>query len=130
LGLKVSKKCLYGLKNFRHIFQYGYQNNPEFYAAFEAVVKLRKICYQKYRQYMCEKLEFVLFYTTNLQKFLAYDFSECIFSNYLNGFEISVKILFCAFLLANLIKFSLEGRQNLEYTHTDSFKVYFARYCT
>jgi hypothetical protein len=48
-------------------------------------------------QTMCAKLEFVLFYTTNLQKFLANNFSGCTFSKYFHGFEISVK--FCVFLI-------------------------------
>ncbi len=52
-----------------------YQNNAEFYVDFEAAEKtaknlLTKILLAK----KCAKLEFVLFYTTNLQKFLENNF--------------------------------------------------------
>ncbi len=55
-------------------FEYGYQKNSEFCADLESV-EMQKICQQKsYRQKKCAKLEFVLFYTTNLYKFLANNF--------------------------------------------------------
>jgi hypothetical protein len=48
-------------------------SNPEIYA--KQSRKLQKICEQKsYRQNKCPKFEFVLFYTTNLQKFLENNF--------------------------------------------------------
>ncbi len=48
-------------------FEYGYQNNSEFYADFETVEKNAKnLLTKSYRQKKCAKLEFVLFYTTNL----------------------------------------------------------------
>jgi hypothetical protein len=58
-------------------FEYGYQNNSEFYAGFESVEKkCKKLANKKVtgRQKTCAKLEFVLFYNINLYKFLANNF--------------------------------------------------------
>jgi hypothetical protein len=67
---------LISTKNFFFTkFEYGYQNNSEFYADLESVEKNATNAKQKsYRQKKCAKLEFVLFYTTNLYKFLANNF--------------------------------------------------------
>ncbi len=53
-------------------FEYGYQNNSKFYADLESVEK--NATTKSYRQKKCAKVEFVLFYTTNLYKFLANNF--------------------------------------------------------
>ncbi len=52
-------------------------NDPEFYANFETLEKNAKNLLTKniYRENKRAKLEFGLFYTTNLQMFLANDFS-------------------------------------------------------
>ncbi len=56
-------------------FEYGYQNNAEFYADFETVEKnVKNVLTKGYSQKKCEKSEVLLFYTTNLQKCLANNF--------------------------------------------------------
>jgi hypothetical protein len=71
---------------------------------------LRKICQLKsYRQKKPAKLEFVLFYTTNLQKFLKITFLGCTFFNYFYGFEIKHKILLILDICMQLRKKSFFG---------------------
>jgi hypothetical protein len=55
----------------------------------------KRLLTKSYRQKKCAKLEFVLFYTTYLQKFLANPISGALFSNYFHGFNISIR--FCEF---------------------------------
>ncbi len=56
-------------------FECGYQNNAEFYADFETVQKnVKNLLTESYRQKKCAKLQFVLFYTTKLQKIVANSF--------------------------------------------------------
>ncbi len=53
-------------------FEYGYQNNAEFYADLETVEKnVKNLLTKKLQPEKCEKSEVLLFYTTNLQKCLA-----------------------------------------------------------
>jgi hypothetical protein len=51
-----------------------YQYKTEFYADFETVEKMLKTNKKRYRQKSGAKLEFVFFYTINLQKFLTNNF--------------------------------------------------------
>jgi hypothetical protein len=53
----------------------GIKATQNFTLIWNLLRKMQKICQQKrYRQKKCAKLEFVLFYTTNLNKFLANNF--------------------------------------------------------
>jgi hypothetical protein len=56
-------------------FEYGYQNNAEFYADFETVVKnAQNLLTKKLQAKKGAMLGIYLFFTTNLQKFLANNF--------------------------------------------------------
>ncbi len=56
-------------------FEFGYQNNAKFYADFKTAEKnVKTLQTKKLWTKKCEKSEFLLFYTTNLQKYLANNF--------------------------------------------------------
>jgi hypothetical protein len=56
--------------------KFEYQNNAEFFADFENEEKnVKNLLIKSYRLKKWAKLEFVLLYTSNFQKFLANNFS-------------------------------------------------------
>ncbi len=66
-SLKFQKSANMTYALFLIKFEFGYQNISEFYADFETVEKNAiNLLTKKLQEKKCAKLEFVLFYTTNL----------------------------------------------------------------